>query len=41
VLVAPKPDLLDGNVAVIADPLGAVLGVVNWDGGAGQGAGGR
>jgi predicted enzyme related to lactoylglutathione lyase len=40
VLVAPTPDLLDGNVAVIADPLGGVLGVVNWDGDAGEGAGG-
>jgi predicted enzyme related to lactoylglutathione lyase len=31
VLVRPDPRLLDGNVAVIADPLGGVLGVVNWD----------
>jgi uncharacterized protein len=30
VLVKPDPKLLDGNVAVIADPLGGVLGIVNW-----------
>jgi len=30
VLVEPRPDLLDGNLAVIADPRGGVLGIVNW-----------
>ena len=30
VIVAPRADLLDGNVAVIADPDGGVIGVVNW-----------
>lgn len=30
VLVEPRADLLDGNVGVIADPRGGVLGVVNW-----------
>jgi predicted enzyme related to lactoylglutathione lyase len=36
VLVAPNAALLDGNVAVIADPAGGVLGVVNWVDGAGE-----
>jgi hypothetical protein len=30
VLVPPSSRLLDGNLAVIADPLGGVLGIVNW-----------
>jgi hypothetical protein len=30
VVLAPRPDLLDGNVAIIADPAGGVVGVVNW-----------
>ena len=30
VVVEPRADLLDGNVAVIADPEGGVIGVVNW-----------
>lgn len=30
VLVEPRADLLDGELAVIADPNGGVLGVVNW-----------
>ena len=35
VLVAPRAELLGGNVAVISDPLGGVIGIVNWtDGGA-------
>ncbi len=29
-VVAPRPELLDGNVAVIADPSGGLIGVVNW-----------
>jgi predicted enzyme related to lactoylglutathione lyase len=30
VLVEPRTELLDGNLAVIADPRGGVLGIVNW-----------
>ena len=30
VLVAPSPNLMDGNVAVIADPTGAAIGVLEW-----------
>ena len=30
VLVEPRADLLEGNLAVIADPRGGVLGIVNW-----------
>ncbi len=30
VLVKPRSELLDGNLAVIADPQGAVVGIVNW-----------
>jgi hypothetical protein len=30
VLVAPRPDLLGGNLAVIADPLGGAVGIVDW-----------
>jgi len=30
VLVEPRADLLDGNLAVIADPRGGVLGIVDW-----------
>jgi len=30
VLVEPRADLLDGNLGVIADPRGGVLGVLNW-----------
>lgn len=29
-LMPPDPAVLDGNVAVIADPLGAVTGVIHW-----------
>ena len=40
IVVAPRADLLDGNVAVIADPDGGVVGVVNWvyEGSVGEGA---
>jgi hypothetical protein len=31
VLVEPQPELLDGKVAVIADPTGAAIGVLEWD----------
>ena len=30
VLLAPRSDLLAGNIAVIADPGGGVIGIVNW-----------
>ena len=30
VLVEPRPGLLDGNVAVIADPTGAAIGILEW-----------
>jgi len=29
-LLAPDPSVLDGNVAVIGDPLGGVIGVIHW-----------
>lgn len=31
VLVQPAPELLDGRLAVIADPVGGVLGIVDWE----------
>jgi hypothetical protein len=33
VLLQPRADLLDGNLAVIADPRGGVFGVVHWPAG--------
>jgi len=30
IIMAPRPDLLGGNVAVIADPQGGAIGIVNW-----------
>ncbi len=30
VLLAPKPDLLQGTVAVVADPTGAAIGLLEW-----------
>ncbi|MFN0068740.1 MAG: VOC family protein [Limisphaerales bacterium] len=30
VLLAPRPDLLDGQVAVLADPTGAAVGIMEW-----------
>ena len=30
VLLAPSAELLDGNLAVLADPAGGVLGIVKW-----------
>ena len=30
VLIEPKPELLDGKVAVIADPTGAAIGMLEW-----------
>jgi len=40
VLVKPRPGLLDGNLAVIADPQGGVVGIVNWTLDAGESNGG-
>jgi predicted enzyme related to lactoylglutathione lyase len=31
VLIEPKPEALQGKVAVIADPTGAAIGVMEWD----------
>ncbi len=31
VIVAPRPDLLDGRLAVIRDPDGALLGLMEWE----------
>ncbi len=31
VLLAPRPDLLEGRLAVVADPSGAALGLIEWD----------
>jgi predicted enzyme related to lactoylglutathione lyase len=31
VLVDPSPELLDGKVAVIADPTGAAIGILEWN----------
>lgn len=30
VLIEPKPEVLDGRVAVVADPTGAAIGVLEW-----------
>ena len=30
VLIEPKPDLFDGKVAVVADPTGAAIGLLEW-----------
>jgi hypothetical protein len=30
VVIEPRPELLDGNLAVISDPNGGVVGIVNW-----------
>jgi predicted enzyme related to lactoylglutathione lyase len=30
VLIEPSPELLEGNVAVIADPTGAAIGIMEW-----------
>jgi predicted enzyme related to lactoylglutathione lyase len=32
ILVEPSPELLDGKVAVIADPTGAGIGILEWNG---------
>jgi uncharacterized protein len=31
ILVSPRPDLFDGKVALLADPSGAIFGVLQWD----------
>ncbi len=33
VLIEPKPDVLDGKAAVIADPTGAAIGIMEWQAG--------
>ena len=30
VMIEPKPDVLDGKAAVIADPTGAAIGIMEW-----------
>ena len=30
VLIEPRPDLFDGKVAVLADPTGAIFGILQW-----------
>jgi len=30
VLIAPRPEALDGHVAVVADPAGAAIGLMDW-----------
>jgi len=37
-LVEPKPELFDGKVAVIADPTGAAIGILEWSEGMSKGA---
>lgn len=37
VLVEPKPEVLDGKVAVVADPTGAAIGVMEWHENLGKG----
>jgi len=37
VLVEPKPEFLEGKVAVIADPTGAALGILEWSEGLAKG----
>jgi predicted enzyme related to lactoylglutathione lyase len=41
VLVEPRKDVLDGNLAVIADPRGGVLGIVHWQDAADAAEGGQ
>ncbi|MCJ7558282.1 MAG: hypothetical protein MUP90_15405 [Gammaproteobacteria bacterium] len=31
VVFAPSPDVIDGRLAIISDPVGAYLGLVSWD----------
>ena len=38
VMLAPDPEVLDADVAVIADPLGTLVGVLEWDYPASEGA---
>jgi len=37
VIAPPRPDLLDGRLAVITDPGGALLGLMEWDADEGEG----
>jgi predicted enzyme related to lactoylglutathione lyase len=36
-LIEPKPDVLDGKVAVIADPTGSAIGIMAWEPGMSKG----
>jgi len=38
VVFEPKPELLEGKVAVIADPTGAAIGILEWSEGLAKGA---
>jgi predicted enzyme related to lactoylglutathione lyase len=38
VLIEPKPELFNGKVAVVADPTGAAIGVLEWDKGSLKGS---
>jgi predicted enzyme related to lactoylglutathione lyase len=31
VVFAPRPDVADGDLAVITDPLGTPIGLLRWD----------
>jgi predicted enzyme related to lactoylglutathione lyase len=31
VLIEPSPELLGGKVAVVADPTGAAIGIMEWN----------
>lgn len=37
VLVEPKPELLNGKVAVLADPTGSAIGIIEWQEGMSKG----
>ena len=37
VLLDPKPEVLEGRLAVIADPAGAPFGLLEWHGTEGEG----
>jgi uncharacterized protein len=37
VLIEPRPELFDGKLAVIADPTGAAIGILEWPEGSQKG----
>jgi len=37
VWIEPKPELFDGKVAVLADPTGAAIGILEWQKGTPKG----